>query len=651
MNSLIKETPIPLSKLLLTVLLTLLLGAVSISCQSADDTATDAAPAQTTTQASSQTTTAATSTEQQATTAEPTPTAYAYTGSSRENVGSVSASVRPEITQAVIDDLPNMTTAKLLALFPAVFPLDYKLSDVKRGGVFKTVVTWDYSKWDPRITTAGGTMTVSNIVYERLVEVVQGPERENASSPRLVGDLAATWEYSDDATNLTFTLVPNVHWGDLDDPFALGPEVVSADMKYIYEQYRDNSVYTGIFKVLDDIEVVDDYTFIMRFSSPALYFLPFLASKDGVTFNPHLAKAGRLEQEIVGPGPFILKEAKKSVEVRMVANPNYFMKDTEGGQLPYLDELRIMIVPDQTTRLALIRTGRVEHSAGAAGTPRELQALLKTNPDMQIFANAYMSAGPTVSFQMNNPIFQDVNVRRALALATDQKGISDVLHEYLGGPTDGKFGWNYFTDRPPRWDDDLIPLYGAYQNQYDPAKAKELWALTGLAGTEVEWELPFYRYRSEYAEKPSLVADNWRDLGITVKPQSQDYTTYNSTLQAGSHKDLIYSWGYPDYSAIDVALNKLHSTGGGNRENINDPVLDEMVDRLSVTLDPAGQLKLINEIRAHYQDKVYFVTMGAAGLSFGNISQPYVKGMRYGYNSGMQYYYMGSKSRYLWMDK
>ncbi len=76
-----------------------------------------------------------------------------------------------------------------------------------------------------------------------------------------------------------------------------------------------------------------------------------------------------------------------------------------------------------------------------------------------------------------------------------------------------------------------------------------------------------------------------------------------------------------------------------------------MIDQLAVTLDPAGQLTLINEIRARYQDQVYFIAMAAQGLTIGNISQPYVKGMRYGYNSGMQYYYMGSKSRYLWMDK
>ena len=286
MESLTKALHIPISRLLITLLFTLLLGALSISCQSADDTSTDTPTTQVTNEASSQaSTTETTSTEQQSSTAEPTPTAYVYTGAIRENVGSVTASVRPELTKAIIDDMPSMTSAQLLAQFPAVFPLDYALGDVKRGGVFKTVVSWDYSKWDPRITTAGGTMTVSNIVYERLVEVVQGPDRENASAPRLVGDLAATWQYSDDATNLTFTLVEGVHWGDMDDPFAPGPEVVSEDMKYIYEEYRDNSVYTGIFKVLEDIEVVDKYTFTMKFSSPALYFLPFLASKDGVTFN------------------------------------------------------------------------------------------------------------------------------------------------------------------------------------------------------------------------------------------------------------------------------------------------------------------------------------------------------------------------------
>ena len=50
--------------------------------------------------------------------------------------------------------------------------------------------------------------------------------------------------------------------------------------------------------------------------------------------------------ELVGPGPFVLTSAKKSIEVKLARNPNHFMKDAEGGSLPYMDGPHFLVVPD-----------------------------------------------------------------------------------------------------------------------------------------------------------------------------------------------------------------------------------------------------------------------------------------------------------------
>jgi peptide/nickel transport system substrate-binding protein len=555
---------------------------------------------------------------------------------------------RPLMTAELIERVPQMTAEEVLKYFPASYPKDFEDADIVKGGSFRLAVTSDISTWDTRISAAGGTTSIANCVYERFIQFQQGIGRD-PNNPAIVGDMAHTWGFNDDGTQLTFHLNDNMYWGDPDDISAQGPKIVASDFVYTVTEYRDNSIHGGAYKTITNVEAPDDVTVIITFNSPSYFILPFLASKDGLQFNPHLAKDGTLAKRLSGPGPFRLTEAKKSIQMILDKNPNHFWKDESGYPLPYLDQIRFIVVPDATTRTAMFRTGKVHYAQTSGVDLRELQRLLQQVTGMQISASAEDGRGWVISPQLGgeNPITADVNVRRAISLALDEKGISDVIWEGRGMPADPKYEWWHYRDTPPSFTEDLDAAWGPWLNHYDVEKAKSLWAEAGYG--DITLEIPYYAYSAYIADMLSIAVDDMTKIGLKLKPQSQDYSAYNSKLQAHSQQDLILSWQQQAYDAVGTALTRLRSDGGGNREGVNDPELDALVDELVRAGDPVEQRRLVNELRNIYLDKAYFISFPDNGFTFRLMLQPEVRGIRGGQNAYLSYYYQGPILRTAWL--
>ena len=561
---------------------------------------------------------------------------------------SASSEGRPVVTADVLERVPSMTTAELLTQFPASYPKDFDNADIVRGGIFKLAVTSDISTWDTRVSAAGGTTSIGNCVYERFVQFQQGIGRD-PNSPAIVADMAHTWEFNEDGTKLTFNIRDDMYWGDPDDINAQGPKIVAGDLARTVLEYRDNSVHGGAYKTVESVDTPDDVTVIINFESPSYFILPFLASKDGLQFNPHLVDDGTISKRLSGPGPFRLVDAKKSIRMILDRNPHHFWKDEDGNPLPYLDQIQFIVVPDQTTRMAMFRTGKVEYAQGFGSNLDELKRILGQVDRMQITAVAADGRGWVISPQLSgsNPITADANVRRAMSLALDEKGMSDVIWEGRGVPGDPKYEWWHYRDSMPSWDEDMDEAWGPWLNHYDVAKAQELMDSTGYG--EITLEIPYYNYSAYIADMLALAVDDFRKIGIKLKPQSQDYSAYNSKLQAHSQKDLILSWQQQAYDNVGTALTRLRSDGGGNREGVNDPAMDALVDELVREGDPIEQRRIVNELRAIYQDQAYFMSFPDGAYSFTLLLQHYVRGIRGGQNAYLSYYYQGPILRTAWM--
>ncbi len=621
-----------LARVSVIMMLVILLGGASIACSSGDDTTTT------------------TATTKVAATAVPETTTEVVTEVTPSKTS------RPIITQEVIDNMTNLDVSEVTKYFPRQYPAEFEYSDIKRGGNFRIATTWDLAKWDPRMTAAGGTMAVSNMVYLSMTMFEVGPDADPLTPP-IVPRLAESWEFNGDGTQLTYHLHEGMHWGDIDDPTQPGPEIVAEDILWVFNEYQFNSVHSGAFGTVSSVEAPDKYTVVVNFTQPSLWFLGTMSIKDQPIFNPHLFKADRQNSEAIGPGPFMLDKAVKSVKVELSANPNYYFKDDQGGQLPYMDGVTFLIVTDASTRVALVRTSKVESAYSPLdGTLATAQALLRTNPDIVLQTIETTRLSP-ITFQQNDPMWggdAGLIARQAVGLAIDSRGIADVLFNGLTSPLPVRVNYYDFMDHQPTWDelDELREeFYGPNLWRYDPEKAKELWDSTGYG--EISETLEFYAYNTTLVDGlGQYVSDLKTNLGWDIRLNSMDYSAFNGPLAAGTHKGLFWAWAaaFPDVGG--QIYQRWNVNGSVNRENLNDPILNEASAKMLVSQSSEELKSLTKTAMKRWGEMAYGVEAAyAPSLQVGGYPlQPWVRNFRYGNYSG-GYYYYGQGLAITWLDK
>ena len=105
-------------------------------------------------------------------------------------------------------------------------------------------------------------------------------------------------------------------------------------------------------------------------------------------------------RNLVGTGPFELTNYVEGTVVTYARNPNYWGYDEKYPQnrLPYVDEVRSPIMPEEATRIAALRSGKVDF-LGYASVLRSVdqaESLERTNPEIELRTNLGASTGATV---------------------------------------------------------------------------------------------------------------------------------------------------------------------------------------------------------------------------------------------------------------
>lgn len=173
----------------------------------------------------------------------------------------------------------------------------------------------------------------------------------------IIPSLAEKWSYSADGKALTLNLHKGVK-------FHNGDEFTSDDVKFTLERNKGDftqgpaaltsSPRKDLFKSIDKIETPDPYTVVLRLKTPTASLLDTLANGFHVVYNKKWVESGHNpSKEVNGTGPFKFKEAISGVSVEVVKNESYW-----NAGLPYLDGVKTLVVPDDNTSIAALRTGQ-----------------------------------------------------------------------------------------------------------------------------------------------------------------------------------------------------------------------------------------------------------------------------------------------------
>ena len=401
------------------------------------------------------------------------------------------------------------------------------------------------------------------------------------------GLVAESWEQPDLQT-ITFHLHKGIHWQD--KPPVNGREFTTNDVVYHFNRQRGLGEFAGKaspfrqhaqYAPLQSVTANDKYTVTFKYSAPSVDMLDNLLDDFGYMnmMCPEVIQKygnGLDWHNAVGTGPWILEDYVSGSSVTYKKNPNYwgYHEWYPENRLPYADGVKFLIIPDDATAYAALRTGKID----SVGEYQEYvgweqaASLAKTNPELIVGYRP--SSGYGIAMRIDMKPFTDIRVRRALQMAIDRDTIAKT---HFGGFIDGtpygqmgpvqKKGW--YTPYA-EWPQELKDTYA-----YNPEGAKKLLVEAG--------------YPNGF--KTNVVADSGVDdidllqiakayftkIGVDMEIRVMDSTTYNSFIRGGKHDQMTTS-SPGGINPPRIQLNQRYSTHPTNYTHNNDPVFDKMVD-------------------------------------------------------------------------
>jgi peptide/nickel transport system substrate-binding protein len=508
----------------------------------------------------------------------------------------------------------------------------------KRGGVLR-LADREAPGLDPHLSVSFITHTWASMVYSQLVRFPHGPEQQHTTDFTIVPDLAERWTASKDGTVYTFHLRRGVRFHN--KPPVNGREVTADDVKYSLERFMAKSGFRARFEPVQSIDVVDRYTLRITLKEPFAPFLNHLANSTYTAILPREVeeklKDFNRPEAMIGTGPFVLKSYEKGVRIVFERNPDYFVKG-----LPYLDGAVIEITPDASARISLLRAGKVDlgHMWGYH-SPEEGKSLKQTNPELVITPTQIIGQG-IIYFRTDQPPFDDVRVRRAIALAIDRKAWNDSLLYGEGcidsGPVPCAMKeWKLDASK-------LDPAKAKYLVGHDAAEAKRLLAEAGhprgLTTPMFHW--PGYQppWRTYY----ELAADDLSKIGVTAELKPEEYGKYVSTTYLGKFEKMAMGPVTPFTEVDDWLYGCFFPEQPNNRSHVADAELNKMLVAQRRELDPAKRREIVHEIQRYLVDKAYYVYVPVPPQYITHA--PAVKGFKH--HDG---YGLGPRLMHTWLDR
>ena len=343
------------------------------------------------------------------------------------------------------------------------------------------------------------------------------------------GQLAESWSQPDPLTYIV-KVRPGVHWHNK-APMN-GRELTAQDIEYNYHRvlglgsgFTERSPHANSFQgvEVESITATDESTVEFKLKELNLGALAAILDGNMAWMYPPdvIQEHGDVTdwRNVVGTGPMMLTDWAEGSSVTWEKNPDYWGTDEKypENQLPYVDQLRALFMPEVATYLAALRTGRVDNGYQLR-TLDQVESLQKTNPELVIVPFANRSDN---GIGMNTQIkpFDDINVRKAMQMAVNVEEINNAYYKgYADTIPQGQLNRSFtevvtqFED----WPEDVKKVF-----DYDPEGAEALLDAAGYPrgsdGTRFEAEMVHLeRYDLNYVQ---LVASYWKRIGVDVEPK------------------------------------------------------------------------------------------------------------------------------------
>jgi peptide/nickel transport system substrate-binding protein len=330
---------------------------------------------------------------------------------------------------------------------------------------------------DPAFAKNQSIMWAVHQLYNTLVEI--------DSALHIVPSVAKSWEISDDRLTYTFHLRNDVFFHD-DAAFdnSKGRILTAADVVYSFNRIIDPKtaspgawIFNRKIDSVNGFTAIDDTTFQLKLIRPYNPILGILSMQYCSVVPKEAVEKYReaFRQHPVGSGPFAFVAWNEGQALVLKKHPNYFERDKQGNQLPYLDGIKINFYDSKATEFLLFRQQQLDFvndmessfkdevltKKGTLRKDWEGKIVLQTHSYLNIeyFGILFDSSNPLVK---NSPL-RFKKIRQAINFGFDRRKMILYLRNSLGTPAESGF----VPLGLPSFDSSNVKGY-----YYDPAKCK-----------------------------------------------------------------------------------------------------------------------------------------------------------------------------------
>lgn len=408
------------------------------------------------------------------------------------------------------------------------------------------------------------------------------------------GDVAETWDVSEDARQYTFHIRDGMKWHD-------GEPVSAGDVLYTFQTVKESG-YPGA-EILEGAELSspDDSTFVVAFEEPNVSFIPLLAQVSNwyLKILPEHVYGGTdwatesADLEPIGSGPFRF-ESITAEQVTLVANPDHYMGE------PDIDRLVFRVVPDAAVANEAFNSGEYPYLPSQYVTSYEdVRRRMDTESDVRVVETP-STYGRDLIFNLQVEPLDDPAVRQAIAYALNREQISSLAFRDLWPPV--------YTAGSP-----YVPEYlseEAVFPQHDLAEANRILDEAGYTADANGIRFPL-RFTNPTQEDSRLIAEvvveQLKAIGIDVRWETYDQATWNDRLNQGDWESSIYFTRYgPDPEAYCE-----HFQTGANRNfgGFSSETVDEACDTARSTLNPEARAEAYHAIQQVLVEEMPYINL------------------------------------------
>ena len=460
------------------------------------------------------------------------------------------------------------------------------------GGTFTTTIDAEPQSLNPLRTADGYGQAIESYCFDSLLQ-------HNVETYDYEPSLAEKWNVSKDGKTYTFYLRKNAK-------FHNGEPVTAADVKFSFDAYNNPKLADAAEKVyfenIDHVDVLGPYK--VRFIVKRKYFLN-LDTISGMSILPKSEYSDpnkHMVHEMIGSGPYKLAKFDQGKEIVLVRNDDWWGFKTPENKGSYkFKKVVFKIIMDSTAKLEAFKRGDLDY---LGLTPEQFEKKASGSPWGQtIFKRQVENSIPQsqafIGFNLSNPLFKDVRVRKALSLLFNRPLLIQKFfynkYEVAHGP--------WYSKSP-----DADPKAKSYA--FNPEKARELlkeagWADTNhdgvldkvINGRRVDFRFSIINGGGPWTRWLTIFQQDLKKAGIVLSLKVVDWNSLETAIDSGKFEAVAMAWGGVVYNdPKQIWSSSSHTKSGSNFIGYSNPKVDKLIDQARTELNTKRRLPMMHKI-------------------------------------------------------